>query len=380
MDETSLLEIIDLVKKVPSSTAQAFEVIAGLSGSDDGLILLKKQYEKVGTMLIDTYQMPSSTPDFLTIKHHICSTLANLMAANVATNEICNVLVKDTVMRRLLKDSLTLALDEDKERELAQRTTVLLGNATSCSEEVCSALLKYNEEHPTLNILDRIFNASLEMTDRGTAFIVVVSNLTQNGDFRRWLLSKPKNGGIIRLKMLLPFATASPDSRRREAVLAAVKNCCFCAEHHEIMVDKNGVDLLPNILLVLADGSHEFTDEENAKLLVELRYLEKSKWREPEWQIRLLVVESLYQLCSTRVGREALRESGAYLILREYHRWEENVGKHQVINDRLFDVIEIIISDEHHDEQFDNYHKVEIPEDLKTKFQMEQQQVVAKSE
>uniref|UniRef100_A0A914W2T6 Protein HGH1 C-terminal domain-containing protein n=1 Tax=Plectus sambesii TaxID=2011161 RepID=A0A914W2T6_9BILA len=31
---------------------------------------------------------------------------------------------------------------------------------------------------------------------------------------------------------------------------------------------------------------------------------------------------SLIRLCSTKIGREYLREKGAYYVLREYHRWE----------------------------------------------------------
>lgn len=31
-----------------------------------------------------------------------------------------------------------------------------------------------------------------------------------------------------------------------------------------------------------------------------------------------------FQLCSTKIGREYLREKGAYYVLREYHRWETN--------------------------------------------------------
>ena len=30
----------------------------------------------------------------------------------------------------------------------------------------------------------------------------------------------------------------------------------------------------------------------------------------------------VFQLCSTKTGREYLRSKGAYYVLREYHKWE----------------------------------------------------------
>lgn len=39
---------------------------------------------------------------------------------------------------------------------------------------------------------------------------------------------------------------------------------------------------------------------------------------------RIILLEALAQLCATRKGREILRKQNTYIILREYHKWEQN--------------------------------------------------------
>lgn len=37
-----------------------------------------------------------------------------------------------------------------------------------------------------------------------------------------------------------------------------------------------------------------------------------------------MLLEALAQLCATKKGREILRAQNTYIILREYHKWEQN--------------------------------------------------------
>lgn len=39
---------------------------------------------------------------------------------------------------------------------------------------------------------------------------------------------------------------------------------------------------------------------------------------------RIILLEALAQLCTTRKGREILRTQNTYIILREYHKWEQD--------------------------------------------------------
>ena len=83
------------------------------------------------------------------------------------------------------------------------------------------------------------------------------------------------------------------------------------------------IDILPHILLPLA-GPEEFDDEDNNKLPLDLQYLPETKQREPDPDIRIMLLEALEQLCATRKGRQILREKNTYVILRELHRWEKD--------------------------------------------------------
>ena len=55
------------------------------------------------------------------------------------------------------------------------------------------------------------------------------------------------------------------------------------------------VDLLPRLLLPLA-GPEEFTDDEMDLLPVDLQYLEPDKQREPDADIRRMLVEAINQV------------------------------------------------------------------------------------
>ena len=69
--------------------------------------------------------------------------------------------------------------------------------------------------------------------------------------------------------------------------------CCF-VEHHEWLLSDH-VDLLPRLLLPLA-GPEEFDEEEMEKLPIDLQYLEPDKEREPDTDIRRLLVEAINQV------------------------------------------------------------------------------------
>jgi hypothetical protein len=56
------------------------------------------------------------------------------------------------------------------------------------------------------------------------------------------------------------------------------------------------VDILPHLLLPLA-GPEEFADDEMDKLPPELQYLPEDKMREPDPDIRKMLLEALMQVC-----------------------------------------------------------------------------------
>lgn len=66
------------------------------------------------------------------------------------------------------------------------------------------------------------------------------------------------------------------------------------ADYHSWLLGEK-VDILPRLLLPLA-GPEEFDDEDNDKLPEELQFLEPEKTREPDPDIRKMLVEAVTQV------------------------------------------------------------------------------------
>jgi hypothetical protein len=69
------------------------------------------------------------------------------------------------------------------------------------------------------------------------------------------------------------------------------------SENHDWLLSSE-VDILPHLLLPLA-GPEEFTDDEMDKLPLELQYLPENKMREPDPDIRKMLLEALIQVCGS---------------------------------------------------------------------------------
>ncbi|KZT09824.1 DUF383-domain-containing protein [Laetiporus sulphureus 93-53] len=137
------------------------------------------------------------------------------------------------------------------------------------------------------------------------------------------------------LTKLLVF-TEHKDTIRRGGVASTLKNCAFHVQAHRAMlspekervavppstVEAPGMDVLPYLLLPLA-GPEEFDLEDQELLPPALQFLPSTKQREPDPVLRLTHVETLLLLCTTRWGRDYLRNHGVYEIVRALHENEE---------------------------------------------------------
>ena len=65
-------------------------------------------------------------------------------------------------------------------------------------------------------------------------------------------------------------------------------------DYHEWLLG-DSVDLLPRLLLPLA-GPEEFDDDDMEKLPDDLQYLPPDKSREPDPDIRIMLLEAVYQV------------------------------------------------------------------------------------
>lgn len=78
------------------------------------------------------------------------------------------------------------------------------------------------------------------------------------------------------------------------------------------------IDLLPQMLLPLC-GPEEFDLDVLDTLPIELQLLPPDKKREPDPAIRLILVETLVLLATTRACREAMRIRGVYEVIKMAH-------------------------------------------------------------
>ncbi|XP_015445705.1 protein HGH1 homolog [Pteropus alecto] len=186
----------------------------------------------------------------------------------------------------------------------------------------------------------------------------LLSNLSQRPAARAFLLDPDR----CVVQRLLPL-TQYPDSTvRRGGVVGTLRNCCFEHRHHEWLLGPK-VDILPFLLLPLA-GPEDFSEEEMERLPVDLQYLPPDKQREPDADIRKMLIEAIMLLTATAPGRQQVRDQGAYLILRELHSWEPEPHV-RVTCEKL---IQVLIGDEP-EHGMENLLEVQVPEDVERQLQ-----------
>lgn len=208
----------------------------------------------------------------------------------------------------------------DKESVLADPCCMILSNMTRPSHLVERVITLIEKSRYSWDSIVAAFtakqynNTGAKLHHLGSVF----SNLSQSPSVRRYLMDRDRNV----IQRLLPFTEYIDSVVRRGGIVATLKNCCFDIENHEWLLGPE-VDILAYLLLPLA-GPEEFDDEDNDKLPINLQYLPETKKREPDTNIRIMLLDALTQLCATKKCREILREKNTYIILREYHKWEEN--------------------------------------------------------
>lgn len=137
--------------------------------------------------------------------------------------------------------------------------------------------------------------------------------------------------------------------------------------HHKWLLGPQ-VDILPFLLLPLA-GPEEFSEEEMEELPVDLQYLSPDKQREPDADIRKMLIEAIMLLTATAPGRKQVRDQGAYLILRELYAWESEPDVRMACEK----LIQVLIGDEP-EVGMENLLEVQVPEDVERQLQELDQQ------
>ncbi|THH15754.1 hypothetical protein EW146_g4786 [Bondarzewia mesenterica] len=165
----------------------------------------------------------------------------------------------------------------------------------------------------------------------------VFANMTTTPSGRMFFLTPRRSDvGALSASSEFPLSklvvfTEHKDTIRRGGVISTLKNCSFYKQGQQAMllsesdvvsippsIEKApGIDALPYILLPLA-GPEEFDLEEQELLPAVLQFLPPTKKREPDPALRLMLVETLLLLCTTRWGRDHLRSNGVYEVISEH--------------------------------------------------------------
>ncbi|CAJ0963907.1 unnamed protein product, partial [Mesorhabditis belari] len=189
----------------------------------------------------------------------------------------------------------------------AEYASRLLANLSRHFPDRVYSLLNENADKFVPKIIEWL-NAS-EESNVATFLGYVLVNLATLAPIRKDLIEKPELIPPIRSVL-----TLSEDERKREIAADILRNLCFDDGLHEQLLDENDQFLI-TLLTPLADAGDNLDDDEMEKLPLSLQYFEGS--REKSLHIRQKIIESLYQLCSTRRGRTTLRKKGVYPLLRE---------------------------------------------------------------
>ncbi len=137
------------------------------------------------------------------------------------------------------------------------------------------------------------------------------------------------------------------------------RNCAFEISKHPILLDEDGFNVLPRILLPLA-GPEELDEDDLDGMYEELQLLEPDKKREADAALRLILVEVLLLLGTTRPGRELMRRRKVYPILREAHLAEKDEQIHETIER----VVNLLARDEPDLEELEEFEEFEDIEPL----------------
>lgn len=345
--------------------------VLGLTGTTEGKEVIFKVKEVVRSLFLLT-EDPSES-----VAKDAVLALINLTAEEEdaklvyaeATQMVCiQIKTKLFLILKLFQrfnlTSKAVAKITDENSPLADPWAMVLSNLTRVEHLVGHILTELDKDDKSILSLVKAFS-KIDYNKKGCKLNYlgpIFCNLTQTSRGRE-LVCKSKYNLLDRL---IPFTNYEESIVRRGGTVGILKNICFDPVYHETMLSEEKDDILFAVLYPLA-GPEEFTDEENEKFPLELQYLGEDKKREEDDDLRIMLLESLLQLCAKQKYREILRNKGVYEILREYHKWEAKEGLNKNALLACENVVDILIKKE--DEiGLDNYRELDVPEHLSKQF------------
>jgi hypothetical protein len=214
------------------------------------------------------------------------------------------------------------------------------------------------EKHPAIDILLALFllsdptayNKNVDPREGFDHLSYAFAELARSTAARSYLTTpRPDDEDRIPLTKIAVFTEAAHVVRRR-GVASAIKNVCFEVSAHKIILgitpsgpdSENEHGILPYILLPLMSGSTTFKDDETFDMPEDMQLLPPEKKFESDNEIVKVHLDSLLLLCTSKEGREKLRETQTYPIIRELHLEVED----EEVRDACDRLVQILMRDE----------------------------------
>ncbi|KAL5036167.1 Protein hgh1 [Batrachochytrium dendrobatidis] len=325
----------------------AVKYAAGLTGSPDMLPLFKdNDFKPVKDLMKLTTDEPLTA-------HDAISALVNLSKdpaiVEVMSDDafLTQMIVHIILPKNINADLCCMLLNNISKYEMvAKKLLVAVSTGSTKDSESLPSDSTIMRTHRIDNLLEIFVRGETSTYNPEASFHFlggVFANITTTPHGCQFLLSRSTIDQTLRMSKLVVF-TEHKDVIRRGSVVSAIKNCCFgasVAQHGEDVLFSDELNLLVYILLPLS-GPEDYTTEEMEGMPDELQLLEPEKKREPDSKIRLMLVEIILLLTSTRFGRDRMRALQVYQVIKKLHLIERDEAIQSVIEE----IVNMLMRDE----------------------------------
>ncbi|RHY01187.1 hypothetical protein DYB36_002096 [Aphanomyces astaci] len=343
-------EVTELVEFLSNPRADvrqsAIQLTVGLTGTDSGIQqLIKADAVKALCRLIG---------DMNAIARDAIHALVNITATHPGA---CENALKHDIVNRLMNQ-----LDSDFQHK--DLSVMLLANVTTTPEGAKALVtndakysvrevilqnltVRFLESEPEPDGIDPTTNEP-KWDDDYQYVANVLANITQLEEGRAFLLrlrTKQGQPGQVQslVHVLLPQVHSANVIRRR-GIIQALRNLCFDSDNHFFLYDT--LDIVVHLQRRLA-GPEPLEDADKVGMSSSvLAVLGPKKKRENDAQVRKDIVECLLLLCSSRNGRNILRQKKVYPIIRNAHLVEAD----EDVSEQIYKLVDFLIRDEEGEE------------------------------
>jgi len=375
--EKALQEITEIAldeNKAQPVRSQAIDMLIDLNGSEDGRKMLEQNDRVYKAMSYIIEQNKFFVVISKALKFYVnASTFQNF----------------DFMMKVLPNPEFLVACVVDSDNHFADLISFILSNLSrsEAAADYLSVLFKPSIE----KLVEAYCNENYNKKSRVLHYLgLMLANLAVTRKGR--VLLREKNHFV----RLVSFINHPKSLTRRRAAVQLARNFCLDVDQHSFLLsydEDTGLekinsnteeydtesDLLIKLLKPLCDGSDQSGDTENGdlddedigKLPLDLQYLDEDVKREQDPEMRQLLVESVWLLCSTKKGRMTMKNCGVYQLIRRLHMFEcgnskkkydfEGQGEKSSVAEAELKLIELLIADEPDKPELENFMTVEVP-------------------